>query len=1020
MSTRQVLTAPRYERFREPVLRFIRTWAKCGQVLVIGAQHSAADEWTRAACEQALIGVHRLTLAHLAAALAARETSTAGCVPVSRIVTEAIAARVTDQALRANQLHYFAPVAPSPGFASALAATLTELRLDRISEAALAEAGGAAADLACLLNLYNAELRERSLVDIADQFTLAVATARAGRHAFCGLPLLLLDAAPEAAMERELVDALAEQAPALLEVNLGPASWNATSSLESLQQHLFLDEVPPRPADAAVEVFAASGEALECVEIARRISAAAGAGIPFDRMAILLRAPERYQPMVEEALRRARIPGYFTRGSRRPYASGRAFLALLECAREGLSAGRFAEYLSLGQTPHSDATDEDAPPVPAPVYWERLLVDAGVCGSEERWQRRFDGLSASLRARYESAEDESERERSARDLELLDALAEFAIPIIHRLAALPRSAPWREWLDALGGLANATLRFPEYVEELLDQLQPMADIGPVDLNDVLLALEPGLRSLRRPAEGPRYGKVFVAPIEAARGMVFDCVFVPGLNEGSFPRPPAEDPLLLDRRRQSIPGARSRARDDNRLLAIAAACTRARIVFSYSRLDLITGRQRVPSFYVFEALRAARGQSSDVRDIEREAELGAQTRIGWPAPPEPADAIDDAEFDLAVLRPAFDHPADGKGAGAYLTRVNPQLVRSLRARGRRWLKKWHAEDGLLELDIHALQVMERYRLGSRPYSPSALEQFAACPYRFALRSIHQLRPAEHYTQIQRMDPALSGDLFHRAQFELFRELRSEGMLPVTPQNLTTACERLDRALDRVSAAFAEKYAPAIPQVWAAEVESLRIDLRGSLHQAATTEPGWTPAFFEFAFGLERRFPPEDGHDPASLRESTRVLDGFLLRGSIDLVERHASGVLRVTDHKTGSLPKKTPQFVGFGEALQPVLYSLAAEAALGQPVATGRLHYATLRQNFKAIDIPINEFAKHRAGQVLRIIDDAVYRGFLPAAPREDACKHCDYVPVCGPYEEERVHRKPGEELRLLRDLRRMA
>ena len=48
------------------------------------------------------------------------------------------------------------------------------------------------------------------------------------------------------------------------------------------------------------------------------------------------------------------------------------------------------------------------------------------------------------------------------------------------------------------------------------------------------------------------------------------------------------------------------------------------------------------------------------------------------------------------------------------------------------------------------------------------------------------------------------------------------------------------------------------------------------------------------------------------------------------------------------------------------------------------------------------------------------RGLLPAAPRADACKHCDYQPVCGPYEEERVERKSQTELRPLKDLRRMA
>ena len=45
------------------------------------------------------------------------------------------------------------------------------------------------------------------------------------------------------------------------------------------------------------------------------------------------------------------VPAWFDRGTRRPHPAGRAFLALLACAAEGLSASRFAEYLSLGQLP---------------------------------------------------------------------------------------------------------------------------------------------------------------------------------------------------------------------------------------------------------------------------------------------------------------------------------------------------------------------------------------------------------------------------------------------------------------------------------------------------------------------------------------------------------------------------------------------------------------------------------------------------------------------------------------------
>jgi ATP-dependent exoDNAse (exonuclease V) beta subunit len=85
------------------------------------------------------------------------------------------------------------------------------------------------------------------------------------------------------------------------------------------------------------------------VEIARRVHRLAREeGVAFDQVAILLRSPERYQPMVEDALRRAGVPAYFSHGSARPDPGGRAFLALLACASERLSASRFAEYLSLG------------------------------------------------------------------------------------------------------------------------------------------------------------------------------------------------------------------------------------------------------------------------------------------------------------------------------------------------------------------------------------------------------------------------------------------------------------------------------------------------------------------------------------------------------------------------------------------------------------------------------------------------------------------------------------------------
>jgi ATP-dependent helicase/nuclease subunit B len=134
------------------------------------------------------------------------------------------------------------------------------------------------------------------------------------------------------------------------------------ATLERLQRQLFKDHttVSQAPPDDAVEVFSAPGESRECVEIARRVLALARNGIPFDRIAVLLRSPEEYRVHLDEAFSRADVPAHFARGAVRSDPAGRAFYSLLKCATEGLLSRRFAEYLSLAQVP--DAAPGGVPP----------------------------------------------------------------------------------------------------------------------------------------------------------------------------------------------------------------------------------------------------------------------------------------------------------------------------------------------------------------------------------------------------------------------------------------------------------------------------------------------------------------------------------------------------------------------------------------------------------------------------------------------------------------------------------
>ena len=160
------------------------------------------------------------------------------------------------------------------------------------------------------------------------------------------------------------------------------------------------------------------------------------------------------------------------------------------------------------------------------------------------------------------------------------------------------------------------------------------------------------------------------------------------------------------------------------------------------------------------------------------------------------------------------------------------------------------------------------------------------------------------------------------------------------------------------------------------------------------------------------------DPRSVREEVTLEGGWRLRGIVDLVEqRRGAAGLRVTDHKTGMARTAVGVVVGKGEALQPVLYGLAVEKILGQPVIESRLSYCTRAGEFSERVVPMSEAARRRGLEVLELIDRAVGRGFLPPAPRERACGMCDFRPVCGPLEEQRIRRKDQkalEDLSLLR------
>jgi ATP-dependent helicase/nuclease subunit B len=497
--------------------------------------------------------------------------------------------------------------------------------------------------------------------------------------------------------------------------------------------------------------------------------------------------------------------------------------------------------------------------------------------------------------------------------------------------------------------------------------------------------------------------------------------VPGLAEKLFPRKIGEEPILLDAVREELGAGlttNERRLEAERLaLRLAVGAGGSRAVLSYPRLDVDGSRPRVPSFYALEALRAAEGVLPGFDELSRRAETFGQARLGWPAPARAADAIDAAEFDLARLAVLGGDDEASRGAARYLLGANPHLARALRFRGRRWeVPGWTTADGFVKPSEAGRRALAAHALAARSYSPTALQHYSSCPYKFFLQAVWKLSPREEPEAIEELDALQRGSLVHAVQFELFGALRDAGLLPVTPARLAAAWDHLDGVIEKVAARFADDLAPAIDRVWKDGVNAVRADLREWLRRASLDDSGFVPWRFELSFGL----PSDRDADPASRPDPVPLDAGLLLRGSIDLVERAENGRLRVTDHKTGKERFEAGAVIDGGRTLQPVLYALTVEKLFpNNAVESGRLYYCTAAGNFAEYEVDLNDAARVAAEELARALRAALEEPFLPAAPDEGACRWCDYRPVCGPYEEQRVSRKHQPGLAALKKLREL-
>jgi RecB family exonuclease len=279
----------------------------------------------------------------------------------------------------------------------------------------------------------------------------------------------------------------------------------------------------------------------------------------------------------------------------------------------------------------------------------------------------------------------------------------------------------------------------------------------------------------------------------------------------------------------------------------------------------------------------------------------------------------------------------------------------------------------------------------PISPSRIEDYARCPFRFYMHNLLRLEELEEPETLIRSDPIAKGQMVHAVLAEFLTKMRDERRLPLDESTLADLLDIAGKHLAEFEAAGA--CGPGLG--WRFERERLDLFFREFIARETSDQrtTGRLPAYFEKAFG---RGESADGlsNDPPRLD----IGDGRTIQfhGFIDRVDL-AAGAIYVIDYKGKKLPALGNDGTALGTAIQLPIYLLGAQAMLRPQAEFDRAggRYISYEPGVDPVELPAPTAQfDARLRDVLRTIADGIDAGLFMQYTGQKACEFCPYDRIC--------------------------
>ncbi len=821
---------------------------------------------------------------------------------------------------------------------------------------------------------------------------------------------------------RETQDWLEERGFSSVDLTLRSRKPSQTKSaisnnLEKLKFSNYYDgyhNLPIPEDDNSVEILSCPGEYEEALEITRQIfQLAESKNIKFEDMAVILWKPERYGEILRQVFKANKIPYYYHDGfppDETP--SGKSMKLLLSLIGGNLPRFEVIELATMGMINLESVLSDNTHS--APSEWDRISRDAGITEGYSVWEQRLKRYKSRLERRISRLEEDESEKKLQSDLRETENLSVFIRILQKRLSGFNKVDSWSNSVGKLLSIFREFIKKDEYTDLIISAIKKLEELdnlqNEVFSEDFKTTIIDLLESnLIR--EGKFFkGCVHIFNSRTAAGLTFPVIFVPGMINGELPAPPSENPLFPDRHRKifnelldwggKLTLRKSLMDEDPLLFSLLLSCCLSKLVVTFPRVLSGDESPAVPSSYILDLGKVLTGNDIFYKEIHRIPGFKfIKKRFSRLFSPDMA--MNSGEFNETYVR--IEKDKKEQMVISVLVNFFPRFASAVNLyRNRRNNSKFTTFDGRISdrLLTNRLKIfMNTFNIIS---SPTHIEKYFLCPYRFFLERVIGIQQMEAPEEIKKISGLERGKLYHHIFCEFFKKLEERGLIPLNKEMLEVYLETIGEIAEEAIESTEEMGITGSGLSWFQEQVDLLDGIKKFVENEIEDNMG-IPAYFEVGFG---KMPGEKMEEESENLQGLELNEGscFHYRGRIDRIDINPdTKSCVVIDYKTGN-PRnnfKADALMG-GKQMQLPLYLFSACNLLpqyGNLSSSRALYYfATNRGAFKKLEFSGKSFME-RENDIKDLVTGALeesIRGIFIPYPgiNGENCEFCDFNCIC--------------------------